>query len=205
MHPAIVKIKEFQEKYKERLALAGVAIAFLVSVAGGLYLQKRKEHKKEPVAIAKLQKINIVIPKKGSSSGNQGEVKNATTFFLKPSPAELLEQLEQLDSFDENIATKKFNGLRVMWPVYFFSLQKEEGGKTLVQLDVSENGFGVILFCEVNLAEYPQILELEVGKKIWVAGEILSVDPSGTGTIYLKADYFRFKDEGPVIPADKKE
>ena len=116
MHPTIEKIKKFQEKHRERIALAGVAIAFLVLVAGGLYLQKRNSHEKEAVATTKTQRIKIEIPQKGSSSGSEVKKKRATTFFLKPSPEELLDQLKKLDTLDENIATKKFTGLAVMWP-----------------------------------------------------------------------------------------
>ena len=90
-----------------------------------------------------------------------------------------------------------------MWEVYFFSFEERENNIGTVQLDVSEDGFGVLVVCDADMDEFPEITEIERGKKIWVAGEILSVDPSGTGTIYLKTDYFRFTDieEGePVAP-----
>ena len=64
-------------------------------------------------------------------------------------------------------------------------------------LDVSEDGFGVVLESEVDLAVFPQLQDLAGGEKIWIGGEILAVDRAGTGTIYLKTDELRFSDEAP--------
>ena len=112
-----------------------------------------------------------------------------------------MEMIANLDSLDESVATKKFSGLPVMWAVYYFSVVNKKDNIVTVQLDVSEDGFGVIVMCDVDISEYPQIAEIESGKKIWVAGEITAVDPSGTGTVYLKTDYVRFTDQAePLLP-----
>ncbi len=70
-------------------------------------------------------------------------------------------------------------------------------------LDISENGFGVEVRGNINSANYPQLNGLKTGDKIWVAGEIEAVDPSGTGTVYLNIELLDFTDDGP--PAAKVE
>ena len=150
-----------------------------------------------------LQMFKYSSLKKNESRSRDIASPGPTSFYLKPLPGELLEQIANLDSLDEKVATGKFSGLPVMWEVYFFSFEERENNIGTVQLDVSEDGFGVLVVCDADMDEFPEITEIERGKKIWVAGEILSVDPSGTGTIYLKTDYFRFTDieEGePVAP-----
>jgi len=188
-------VLEFVKKYKERITLISVAIVFTVLVGGGVYLQKRNAEVREPHQKITPKRIEISRSEKtGSQQDRSSSSTGTTTFFLKPLPGELMEMIADLDSLDESVATKKFSGLPVMWAVYYFSVLKKNDNMVTVQLDVSEDGFGVIVVCDVDVSEYPQIAEIESGRKIWVAGEILAVDPSGTGTIYLKTDYVRFTD-----------
>ena len=88
-----------------------------------------------------------------------------------------------------------------MWPGYFFSLTKDETGQSILQLDVDESGFGVILVCRVTLSDYPELAKLEQGRKIWVAGEVTSIDPEGTGSVNIDVEYIRF-DESPPLSAE---
>jgi len=193
----------FVKKYWERIVLILVTSVFFILVGSGVYLQRQNgqgtKHKNQKAAAdGQIQPSR----KKGSSQPRDIAAPQATAFYLKPLPGELLEQIAALDSLDEKVATGKFSGLPVMWEAYFFSLEKREDNTATVQLDVSEDGFGVILICDVDLDEYPDILEIEGGEKIWVAGEIAAVDPSGTGTIYLKTDYLRFtEDESAELAA----
>jgi len=186
---------EFVEKNRERIVLLGVAAVFLFLVGGGIYLQKQKKEKIGSEPKVSPIKVEVKLSNKNGPKSKEAASPGKTSFYLKPSPDELLSQIASLDSQDESVANQKFSGLPVMWPVYFFSLQEDEQKNTTAQLDVSEDGFGVIIICDVDLLEYPEIAEIESGKKIWVAGEILAVDLSGTGTIYLKTEYFRFNDE----------
>lgn len=187
---------EFVKKHRERITLISVGVAFFVLVGGGVYLQKRNETVKEPHQKPIPTKIEISKPGKKGSKQEAGKTPStrAATFFLKPLPGELMEMIADLDSLDESVATKKFSGLPVMWAVFYFSVVKKKDNIVSIQLDVSEDGFGVIVMCDVDVNEYPQILKIESGRKIWVGGEILAVDPSGTGTVYLKTDYVSFTD-----------
>ncbi len=190
----------FVKKYWERIVLLLVTCLFFLLVGGGVYLQKKNNQEQELAAREPPVKVEIQPSQKNNSRSSDSRVPAATSFYLKPLPGELMEQIANLDSLDEKVATGKFSGLPVMWPAYFFSFQKSKTDITTVQLDVSEDGFGVILICDVDIVQYPGIIEIESGKKIWVAGEILSVDPSGTGTIYLKTDYFRFTEPDELKP-----
>jgi len=193
----------FIRKYWERIVLLLVTAIFFVLVGIGVYLQKRNNEELEISVKTPAANVQIQLTQKNESRSRDIASPGPTSFYLKPLPGELLEQIANLDSLDEKVATGKFSGLPVMWEVYFFSFEERENNIGTVQLDVSEDGFGVLVVCDADMDEFPEITEIERGKKIWVAGEILSVDPSGTGTIYLKTDYFRFTDieEGePVAP-----
>ena len=102
-----------------------------------------------------------------------------------------------MENLNEEVINAKFTHLPVLWPGYFFTLQEAEDGRVSVVLDVSEDGFGVVIVSEVDLNLYPQLRELTSGTKIWIGGEILAVDRAGTGTIYLKTEQFRFSAEAP--------
>ena len=193
----------FIRKYWERIVLLLVTTIFFVLVGIGVYLQKRNNEELEISVKTPAANVQIQLTQKNESRPRDIASPGPTSFYLKPLPGELLEQISNLESLDEKVATGKFSGLPVMWEVYFFSFEERENNVGTVQLDVSEDGFGVLVVCDADVDEFPEITEIERGKKIWVAGEILSVDPSGTGTIYLKTDYFRFTDieEGePVAP-----
>ncbi len=92
-----------------------------------------------------------------------------------------------------------------MWPVYFFSIMSQEEKVVTVLLDVSEDGFGVEVQSEIDTAVYPEIIELKEGDKFWIAGEILAVDPAGTGTVFLKMEHLRFSEDGGISRKLQKE
>ena len=196
---------ELLKRNRERVTLLGVAVAFLMFVGGGLYLQKKNRFEKEQPFEAIPKTVELSIQKK-SETGAQGEEspRQASSFFLRPSPEELLQQLASMENLNENVVGEKYTGLRVLWPVYFFSVQETEGGKATLLLDVSENGFGVLVDSEIDLAAYPQIRTLQASQKIWIAGEILAVDPAGTGTIYIKVEHLSFSEEEPFSAGLRK-
>ena len=188
----------FIRNYWERIVLLLVTTLFFLLVGIGVYLQKRNNEELKISIKTPPANVQIQLTQKNVSQSRDIASPSPTSFYLKPLPGELLEQIANLDSLDEKVATGKFSGLPVMWEVYFFSFVKLENNTGTVHLDVSEDGFGVIVVCDADVDEFPEIAEIERGKKIWVAGEILSVDPSGTGTIYLKTDSLRFteREEG---------
>jgi hypothetical protein len=197
--PMIALIK----KHKERAVLVGLGLAFLIFVGGGLYLQKKNMKKKMIQPKKETHKVELRVAQSPDRSSGHGAKENrgdapqvSNAFFLKPSPGELLEELSSMENLREDVAQKKFMSLRVLWPVYFFSLE-ELDGKTIVHLDVSEDGFGVELRSEINLADFPEFNGLEPGKKLWVGGEIIGVDLSGTGMISLRAEHVNLSAEGP--------
>lgn len=190
------RVVQILRKNRERVALVGIGIAFVLFVAGGLYLQKK--NKLEKAIELSPKTVELDLRPKGEPSGQAAEPTPATApFFLRPSPSELLQQLASMEHLNENVAGAKVTGLRVLWPVYYYSYQEQGGGKATLLLDVSEDGFGLLVESEVDLSVYQPILDLHAGQKIWIGGEILAVDPSGTGTIYLKAEHLQFNEEEP--------
>jgi hypothetical protein len=190
---------EFIKKHKERVALLGVAMAFLLFIGGGIYLQKTNKLEKEPLPEASPIGVKLKAEQKETGQSVTESTAANTSYFLKPSPEELLEQLASMQNLNEDVIDAKFSQLPVLWPGYFFSLRQKEDGRMSLLLDVSEDGFGVVIESEVDPGRYPQLRELASGEKIWIGGKILAVDPTGTGTIYLKTEQLRFGGETPFL------
>lgn len=189
------KIVDFLKKHSERATVIGLGLGLVVFVGMGIYLQKSSKEKvkvteKVPV------KVELKVKAQSDSESRQGKGKKTNSFFLRPTPSELLDQLAEMENLQEDVAQKKLQYLRVLWPVFFFSLEQLESKETIL-LDISEDGFGVAVRGDVKSAEYPELKEIEVGDKIWVAGEIAAVDPSGTGTVYLNIELLDFTEDGP--------
>jgi len=140
-------------------------------------------------------------PKSREKQQAKGVSATAGTYFLKPSPDELLKQLTSMKNLNSDVVEAKFTNLPVLWPAYFFTLRKEDDGRTSIILDVSEDGFGVLLQGEVEAALLPSLAGLAHGEKVWIGGKIVAVDPAGTGTIYLKMEQLTIGAEPPYSPS----
>lgn len=180
---------------RAKLVLVGTGVVCLLLVAG-VYLKNSRETGKEQPAVPKTVTQKAGQEHARKEQGGQGQQQAA--FLLHPTPDELLQQLASMETLNDQAAEAKFTGLRVLWPVYYFDSQNDGSGTATLLLDVSEDGFGVLVESEVELSAYPQISTLQAGQKIWIAGEILAVDPSGAGTIYLKTVQLQLKDEQPL-------
>lgn len=195
-------ILQFLKKYRDRATLVGLLFGLVVFIGIGISLQKSsREPSVESEPAPEPDKVELKFKNTDSTGARQGPQKITTAFFLKPSPTELLEQLKALEDLNENVVQAKFTGLKMLWPVYYFSLEEskeEERVKKRLSADVSEDGFGVMLKADVSLQEYPQLQDLEQGQKIWVGGEILAIDPEGTGVIYIMAEHVTVGEKPPT-------
>lgn len=200
---ALIIVIEFIKKNKERVALVAVGLAFIFFIAGGIYLQKKNKQGKIPIEVSPLV-VDVNLEQKEIGKESTELTGTNTSYFIKPSPEELLEQLASMENLNEDVVEAKYSQLPVLWPGYFFALQQRENNRTSLLLDVSENGFGVVLESEVDLALYPQLRELERGQIIWIGGKILAVDSAGTGTIYLETEELRFDPEAPFSAKPQK-
>jgi hypothetical protein len=195
-------ILAFIKKHKKRVTLVGVILVFFVAIGGGIALQQMRLSDKESQTEGMSKTADLRPQQKKESIEPKGKTPESTPFLLKPSPDELLQQLTSLENYNEDVVGAKYIGLRVLWPVYFFTLQATTGSKATLVLDVAEDGFGVVIECEVDTSTFPQLRDLEQGKKIWIGGEILSVDRSGTGTVYLKTEHLKIGDDSG-FPANR--
>jgi hypothetical protein len=181
-------------KYKERAALTGMGLGLLVLIGAGLYLQKSNNSDKNKAPVKEVNKVELEVKKQTS---NNSPAKNKSTFYLRPSAQELLGLLATMENLQEEVAQKKFENLRVLWPVYFFSMEPSAAESRLL-LDISEDGFGAVVTGTVKSEEYPELQSKQPGDSLWVAGEIVGVDPSGTGTIHLDISLLDFSVKGPI-------
>ena len=200
MQAKFISLIEFIKKHKERFALVGMGIAFIVFIGGGIYLQKNNKQEKD--LHPKDEPVRVELPT-GQQKKRQMAAKPAAattaTYYLKPAPDEILQQLASMNYLKADVIKEKFSQLPVLWPAYFFTIQKTEDGRSSLVLDVSEDGFGAVIESEIDIGLYPQLQELKTGQKVWIGGKILGVDPAGTGKIYLKSDQYRIGDEAPFL------
>ncbi len=192
--------KELIKKNELIILLCSLLAFFVLLTLTTIYYRsdkKNKREKEEPVVVE-----GVIAPENQKESGNpekQPETIGSETFFLTPTAAEVLTALREADPYAEQPDLKDGPPMKVMWPGYFFPDQEiiENNGEVIIQFDVDESGFGVILVCTVKLADYPQVKALEPGQLIWVAGEVTEIDMEGTGTVSINVEYIRF-DEGPA-------
>lgn len=186
------------KKYKERFALAGTGMAFVLFIVGGIYLKNTNRQEKASPSVPE----RVELPHDQQKKNQQETASTAsalTTYYLKPSPDELLQQLASMENLKADVIDEKIAQLPVLWPAYFFTIEQSDTGQKSIVLDVSENGFGVVIESEIDSALYPELLELKVGEKVWLGGKIMAVDPTGTGRIYLTCEQFRIGDEGSFV------
>ncbi|PID73045.1 MAG: hypothetical protein CR992_00135 [Desulfobacterales bacterium] len=182
----------FLKKHKEKIVLIGLGFAIVSFVGGGLYLQKRKSQNSEARVVKNPDRVEISQPENfdlnssgQGKGGRDGErLQRPAAFYLKPSPEELLGQLQEMQNLKEDVAQKKLIRLPVIWPLYFFEISVDNGEKRVV-FDVLENGFGVEVVGKADFQEYPELLELENGQKVWIGGTISGVELSGTGVVHI--------------------
>jgi hypothetical protein len=199
-------VLDFLKKHKERATLIGVGFAFLLFVGGGIYLQDKNMQGNQTVKEASPKTVKLKVSPQTEGQKNTQSPATTSAFFLRPSADELLAELAEMENLNKDVVNSKFSYLRVLWPAFFFTLEQDEAGQTTMLLDVSEDGFGVQIQSEVDVGAFPQLLELTTGEKMWLGGEILAVDPNGTGTIYIKTEHISFGDEPPLtLPEPKTE
>ncbi len=198
------KLILFLKQHRQRAIFVAVGLTFVLLAGGGVFLQKHNRAQQEEQLHVAPKTIELKLPEKKEEGGQSEPPPQTTAFHLQPSPEEILRQLTSLENLNEDVIAAKFSGLRVLWPVYFFNLEETEGGKATILLDVSEDGFGMVIESEVDTSAYPQLRGLQIGKKIWIGGEILAVDQSGTGTVYLKTEHLTFSEVAPVAPGSRQ-
>jgi hypothetical protein len=182
------QLLNFVRRHRERLSLVGLVLGLVVFIAAGFYLQKRNQEQADQPAPLMLKKEELTPTKYVTPEVSNGSNKRHS-YFLKPSPEELLEKITAMEGLNDEALAKQFVALRVLWPAYFFSAQGGDEKRQLL-LDVAEDGFGVVIHGTVSINDYPIITELQPGDNVWVGGEITMVDPNGTGAVYLNIEYF---------------
>ena len=195
-------LKQLFTVHKEKVALFGVALIFILLVVGGLYLQKKRT--KEEINPELVPEKVTFTPQKSTTTGEYseknetgaGESKRIATYFLKPTPDDLLNQLSKLDNLKPEVIEGKYVQMPVLWQVYFFAFEKGDRLGRLI-CDVSEDGFGVSVETTIIFSQFPEVESFTQGDIVWLGGKITAVDPAGTGTVYLETEYLSSKKPSP--------
>jgi hypothetical protein len=194
-----VNISEIKEKLREKrdiiIIVLTVIVVLLLIVIGTRMQKDRALHQRaEEEASRPPEKVTLAPKTQAGEEGQGSSQSTATTYFLHPSPEEMLALIRDLGQAQLPQQNQKYAGFSVMWPCYFFQVLKEEGGRATVLFDVSEDGFGATIVTDIDTTRFPEIRLTERGKKVWLAGEIIGVDPTGTGTIHIVSDEIRFEE-----------
>lgn len=204
----LARLKEKQEL----LAILGLVLLIIILIILGLrtqqnYLARKNEPEKE---LREPTKIEVSTQAAGSGSdgqgdGNNGATGSSSTFYLKPTPGELVAVVKELVESELPVPKEKYENLRIVWPLYFFEVVTKEARLAKVMFDTSPDGFGVNVTTYVDFLRYPEILQAKAYQKVWLAGEVTGIEAEGTGTIHMTAEHVRFQDELPellkVMPA----
>lgn len=126
--------------------------------------------------------VSVEVP----ASGKNGA---PATFLLKPNPAELLAAIATASGAELPIDLTRYENTKVLWQVYFFRIRKTDGKTASVMFDSSADGFGVSVQAEIDATAFPDIKSIPPGQQVWLAGEIVAADTTGTGLVRIKAAY----------------
>lgn len=190
-------MKEWFQRNKDWLITLAVfsSLAFMGFIWSMFFrdgqLEKHRIEERAVFTIPTEQRINE------KDSEREGTLSEKAPFFLHPGPEEILAKLENMNFQELSKQAEELPGLRVMWPAYFFSINKMENNMAEVIFDANEDGFGALIQTSVDTTVYPEILNLSRGTKIWLAGEIQGIDPTGTGQFAISTEHIRFDDYAP--------
>lgn len=191
------QIMSWLDEKRDMILVGMIVFVVLVSVVWGMKMRQdyTVQQRLEEEAL-KPKKVRLRQPENAENSSQEsGKAVSSKSFFLKPSPDEVLSLIQEMGEGELPTVNQKYTGLRVMWPAYFFQVVGSQAGKASVLLDVSADGFGVMIKTDIDTTKFPDILQIERGKKVWVAGEISGVDSKGTGTIFMITEEVRFDEE----------
>ena len=188
-----------QKNRKKVVAVGGGVLCCILLLLVALMLS-RKGAVDPPAATSAVEPetIYLVLATETASGDVVPGAGRTESFALRPTPTEVMAQVQALAAADLPMPEGKYAGVLVLWPCYFFKITEQKEGLARVVLDGTEDGFGATLVTWLDTARYPEITNLSRGAKLWLAGEISGVDASGTGTITIRADLVSFQDEMPA-------
>lgn len=203
----IAEIKAKIHEKRDILVIILIIVVVLVLFTIGMNMQKNYGIRKRAEEEARRPPEKVTLQAERSSTGGKAGNENdgqtggtaagdsgAATYYLKPSAEELMSLIRESGQTQLPQESQQYSGFRVMWPCYFFQVLKQEGSRATVLLDVSEDGFGATIVTDLDTQRYPEVLGLQRGQKIWLAGEIVGVDGTGTGTIHIISEEVRFEE-----------
>ena len=204
-----MELSAITEKIREKrdiLIIALLVIGLLLLVVVGYRMQRNYSAKQEEAVESSSEPQKVTISRAtGGGAGKQGgngeegtalpqQGETSTTYYLTPSAEEVLTLVRESGQAQLPKEGQQYTGFRIIWPCYFFGVQQLEGSTATVMFDITEDGFGATIITDMDTSRYPEVTTLERGKKVWLAGEILSIDPTGTGTIRLIAEELRLEE-----------
>ena len=186
-------------KQKELMILVSALLAFVILISLTTFYyrsDKKDETTEEEEPITAEATISSGEQTESSEDQPESEMIGSEVFFTTPTAADILTEIRNADPYAEQPEFSELPPVKVMWSGYYFSDQQpvEIDDEIIIQLDVDESGFGVILVCTIQKADYPEVLALTDAQQLWVAGQITEIETEGTGTVHIAVEYIRFEE-----------
>ena len=186
--------------------IAAILLAIALLIALGMISQKKHGPPPEvPHIKEQPTKVDLEVKMGAAETEEQNQEGRVTTFFYKPGPEEIWEKMLSLKAAQLPLSAERLADTEIIWQLYFYKVLFVKDTLATISFDTVEHGFGLEVQAEVDTLQYPQLLHLEKGKKIWLAGEITGADAGGTGTVFLHTEYVSFSESPPVSVAPKVE
>lgn len=100
---------------------------------------------------------------------------------ITPTPAEIIDVINNLPPLQQTTAAANYKGIKVSWPVYLVGGYTNANNSNLYTIQLQDKSLGPIITCDVDLASYPQLKIIKKGEVFTIGGEIVSVDSLGIG------------------------
>ncbi|MDR3088425.1 MAG: hypothetical protein LBU39_01230 [Desulfobulbaceae bacterium] len=184
---------EEAEKKKEMLIIAGVLLATIILFIIALLWRGGGGGTRPAPEVSSVKVENH------SENGD-----TSTTFLVQPGPTELMAAMATTSEAELPLDLSQYQNTRVLWPLYFFRIREARGNTVQAMFDSNADGFGVSVQAEIDARRFPEIKEAPIGRRVWLAGELVAVDPSGTGSVRMKADFCEMNGELSAQEVAKK-
>lgn len=99
-------------------------------------------------------------------------------FSGKPTPREIVEEIDKLPPYQRLNAGDNYKELRVSWPVEFRSINAREKNLHVLntRFKIGNMPIGVLVCAEIKISDYPELKTMYEGTKLVIVGQIDGVD-----------------------------
>lgn len=150
--------------------MGGIIVGLVLYYVFGIGRTANKQQKIETGAPQAAQLVSIPV-----QTSTPAITPSPTPAFIKLTPKELMDNLNDLPPFQWEHATSYYKGQKVSWTAKFVAISKNYQGNYRLQLQYSEGFFNVGIFCVTDIETYPELKIAPRNQEIRIEGEISDI------------------------------